>query len=106
MPKPHLVTYRERITVDGRPLGRDRFAALIATVLSSVDAIQTDAGAPTEFEVLTAAGFLALADAAVDAMVGKSKAPGSKVAGHANTLVFPSLESANIGYNFAGRKFA
>jgi len=69
MPKPHLVTYRERITVDGRPLGRDRFAALIATVLSSVDAIQTDAGAPTEFEVLTAAGFLALADAAVDAAV-------------------------------------
>ena len=29
------------------------------------------------------------ADAAVDLMVGKSKAPGSKVAGRANTLVFP-----------------
>ncbi len=43
------------------------------------------------------------ADAAVDLMVGKSKAPGSKVAGRANTLVFPSLESANIGYKLVER---
>src|SRR5262249_20732840 len=43
------------------------------------------------------------ADAAVDAVVGKSKAPGSKVAGHANTLIFPSLESANIGYKLVER---
>jgi phosphate acetyltransferase len=43
------------------------------------------------------------ADAAVDALVGKSKAPGSKVAGRANTLVFPSLESANIGYKLVER---
>jgi phosphate acetyltransferase len=43
------------------------------------------------------------ADAAVDAIVGKGKAPGSKVAGRANTLVFPSLESANIGYKLVER---
>jgi phosphate acetyltransferase len=43
------------------------------------------------------------ADAAVDAIVGKSKAPGSKVAGRANTLIFPSLESANIGYKLVER---
>jgi phosphate acetyltransferase len=43
------------------------------------------------------------ADAAVDMVVGKSKAPGSKVAGRANTLVFPSLESANIGYKLVER---
>ena len=43
------------------------------------------------------------ADAAVDALVGKSKAPGSKVAGRANTLVFPTLESANIGYKLVER---
>jgi phosphate acetyltransferase len=43
------------------------------------------------------------ADAAVDAIVGKGKAPGSNVAGKANTLVFPSLESANIAYKLVER---
>ena len=43
------------------------------------------------------------ADAAVSAVVGKSKAPGSKVAGRANTLVFPNLASANIGYKLVER---
>ena len=37
-------------------------------------------------------------DAALVESVGKLKAPESKVAGHANTLVFPSLEAGNIGY--------
>jgi phosphate acetyltransferase len=43
------------------------------------------------------------ADAAIFAAVGKSKAPGSKVAGRANTLVFPNLSAANIGYKLVER---
>jgi phosphate acetyltransferase len=43
------------------------------------------------------------ADAAVNAMVGNSKAPGSRVAGRANTLVFPNLASANIAYKLLER---
>lgn len=43
------------------------------------------------------------ADAAVSAIVGKSKAPGSNVAGRANTLVFPNLASANIAYKLLER---
>jgi phosphate acetyltransferase len=43
------------------------------------------------------------ADAAVSAVVARSKAPGSKVAGHANTLVFPNLSAANIGYKLVER---
>ena len=43
------------------------------------------------------------ADAAIVASVGEKKAPGSKVAGHANTLVFPSLEAGNIGYKLVQR---
>jgi phosphate acetyltransferase len=43
------------------------------------------------------------ADAAVSAAVGRSKAPGSKVAGRANTLVFPNLASGNIGYKLVER---
>jgi phosphate acetyltransferase len=43
------------------------------------------------------------ADAAVSEVVGRSKAPGSKVAGHANTLVFPNLAAANIAYKLVER---
>jgi len=43
------------------------------------------------------------ADAAISAAVGKSKAPGSKVAGRANTLIFPNLSAANIGYKLVER---
>ncbi len=43
------------------------------------------------------------ADAALSLEVGRAKAPGSTVAGHANTLVFPNLVSGNIGYKLMER---
>lgn len=42
-------------------------------------------------------------DAALNGEVGRLKAPGSMVAGKANVLVFPGLESANIGYKLVQR---
>ncbi len=41
------------------------------------------------------------ADAAMVPSVGEFKAAGSPVAGHANVLIFPSLEVGNIGYKMA-----
>ncbi|MDO4614902.1 MAG: phosphate acetyltransferase [Lachnospiraceae bacterium] len=42
-------------------------------------------------------------DAALVSDVASLKAPNSEVAGHANTLVFPSLEAGNIGYKLVQR---
>jgi phosphate acetyltransferase len=42
-------------------------------------------------------------DAALISEVGRLKAPESEVAGRANILVFPGLESANIGYKLVQR---
>lgn len=42
-------------------------------------------------------------DAAVIESIGKKKAPGSGVAGKANVLIFPDLNSGNIGYKIAQR---
>jgi phosphate acetyltransferase len=42
-------------------------------------------------------------DAALVAEVGQLKAPGSKVAGRANVLIFPGLEAGNIGYKLVQR---
>jgi phosphate acetyltransferase len=43
------------------------------------------------------------ADAALDALVGERKAPGSAVAGRANILIFPDLNSGNIAYKLTER---
>lgn len=43
------------------------------------------------------------ADAALVESVGQLKSPGSPVAGHANVLVFPDLQSGNIGYKLVQR---
>lgn len=42
-------------------------------------------------------------DAAIVPSVGKQKAPNSTVAGKANVLVFPDLQSGNIGYKLVQR---
>ena len=42
-------------------------------------------------------------DAAVSPRVAKTKCPGSAVAGHANTFIFPDINAGNIGYKICQR---
>ena len=65
-PKPHLVTYRERIQVDGRPIAADDFARLVGRVLAVADRVARRYGDPTEFELLTAVVFARFAEVRPD----------------------------------------
>ena len=69
MPKPHLVSYRERVAVDGEAISAADFAAAVERVLPAIDRVTADVGPPTEFEALTAAAIAELARRKVDLAV-------------------------------------
>src|SRR5256885_12333013 len=67
---PELNTMRERIAVDGEPVGAGRFAELYADVRPFVEMTDARCGVRVSyFEVLTAMAYAAFADAPVDVAV-------------------------------------
>jgi dihydrofolate synthase/folylpolyglutamate synthase len=65
-PKPHLVTYRERICVDGQPIAAADFARLASRVLEAAERVARRLGPATEFELLTAVVFARFAEVRPD----------------------------------------
>lgn len=65
-PKPHLVTYRERVVIGQRLVPAETFAALVEEILPSADRVARRHGEISEFEFLTALAFLWFARAGVD----------------------------------------
>lgn len=65
-PKPHLVSYRERIVVDGAPIAVDDFVTVVNQVFDAADLVARRYGPPTEFEIITAAAFTWFARVAVE----------------------------------------
>lgn len=68
-PKPHLITYRERIRINGEPLGPLPFAAAVERALSAADAIESAVGPVTEFELLAGVVFDGFRSAGIDRAV-------------------------------------
>ena len=61
MPKPHLISYTERIEVDGTPISESDFARTLEELRPTLDAIAEEMGPATEFEMLTAMAIAYLA---------------------------------------------
>jgi len=62
MVKPHLISYRERVLIDGVPISEPRFAELVRRVVAAAGELPEPVGQPTQFELLTALGVLAAAE--------------------------------------------
>ena len=69
MPKPHLISYTERIQVDQRPIAEADFAALLTELQPTINRVAVDLGPPTEFEILTSASLYYFARAGIDLLV-------------------------------------
>jgi len=65
-PKPHLVSYRERVTIDGHPIDVEDFTRHVEAVLAVADRVARRHGDPTEFELLTAVVFRHFAESDLD----------------------------------------
>jgi dihydrofolate synthase/folylpolyglutamate synthase len=65
-PKPHLVTYRERMQIGSRPVDQATFARLVGEALAAAERVPRRLGPPTEFELLTAMVFRWFAEEEVE----------------------------------------
>src|SRR5689334_3573016 len=65
-PKPHLVSYRERLQISGRPVDAAAFVRLVTDAIAAADRLPRRLGDPTEFELLTAVLFSWFAEERVD----------------------------------------
>jgi dihydrofolate synthase/folylpolyglutamate synthase len=61
MPKPHLISYTERIQVNGVPISERDFVRVLEELKPTLDAIALEIGQATEFEMLTAMAIVYLA---------------------------------------------
>ena len=69
---PHLVSYTERMQIDGQPISEADFAACLTAVREKIDEMMAEgAECPTQFEALTAAAFYYFAKKKVEYAVSE-----------------------------------
>lgn len=92
---PHLTGYPERVLVDGAPVGAEAFGRAVEAVRGAVAGLPAEVGETTQFEVLTVAAFLAMAEAGVEAAAVEAGLGGRLDA--TNVLHAPVVVLTNIG---------
>ncbi|MFZ9141589.1 MAG: bifunctional folylpolyglutamate synthase/dihydrofolate synthase [Candidatus Limnocylindrus sp.] len=68
-PKPHLISYRERIRINGEPLAPLAFANAVDRALTAADQVENSVGPVTEFELLAGVVFDGFRSAGIDRAV-------------------------------------
>jgi folylpolyglutamate synthase/dihydrofolate synthase len=61
MPKPHLISYTERIELNRRPITETEFVETLEALIPTFDSVAAEIGQATEFEMLTAMALAYLA---------------------------------------------
>jgi dihydrofolate synthase/folylpolyglutamate synthase len=61
MPKPHLMSYTERIEVNGSAITEAEFVETLEALIPTLDSVAAEMGKATEFEMLTATALAYLA---------------------------------------------
>jgi dihydrofolate synthase/folylpolyglutamate synthase len=93
---PHVHGFRERVQVGGAPLGAAALTAAVERVEAAATVVEAASDQPlTQFEVLTAAAFTALAAAGVDVVAVEAGLGGRYDA--TNVLAAPVVALTNVG---------
>lgn len=91
---PHITSYRERVLIDGEPISPEAFGAAVQRVRSEVVRLPAALGDTTQFEVLTVAALVALAEGGVEAVALEAGLGGRLDA--TNVTVAPVVVLTNI----------
>ena len=91
---PHITGWAERVVIEGAPVDADVFGRVVEQVRAAVAALPVALGDTTQFEVLTVAAFLAMAEAGVQAAAVEAGLGGRLDA--TNVLQAPVVVLTNI----------
>jgi dihydrofolate synthase/folylpolyglutamate synthase len=91
---PHLTGYHERVIINGSPIGGEALGSAVERVRVEIARLPADLREVTQFEVLTTAAFLAMAEANVEVAAVEAGLGGRLDA--TNVLAAPVVVLTNI----------
>lgn len=92
---PHIFGWNERVLIDGRPIAAEQLGRCVERVRSLVSRLPAADGQTTQFEVLTVAALLALAESGAEAVALEAGLGGRLDA--TNVVTAPVVVLTNVG---------